>query len=259
MKTLNISLRLSILALIVVGFTFISLSVFFIDISFAQARYQSCNEHTTKISISTFYGCRVDRRNSVTLDKHDLCRKIINNNQNKDFFIPIKTKKELESFLQNTPQGINLDDCAFYLVNNVHTNIDCMDARGEVVDVPEGKICKFPGSSCPSGWTQYKNWSTTISTTPNILSCDIIVEQLIAEDSRVGNHCRNDVCDFLARDPPGLRCTTGMHSFSNTPPESCMSAGEISARTLANGVCDISLPIDSFGAIYAVITEIGCY
>jgi len=55
------------------------------------------------------------------------------------------------------------------LVNNVHTQQDCINAGGEVVDSDVTlKQCRFAGSNCPSGWTQYKNWSTTI--TPS--NCD---------------------------------------------------------------------------------------
>ena len=54
------------------------------------------------------------------------------------------------------------------LVNSVHTQQDCINAGGEVVDSDVTlKQCRFAGSNCPSGWTQYKNWSTTIK-----LDCD---------------------------------------------------------------------------------------
>jgi hypothetical protein len=52
------------------------------------------------------------------------------------------------------------------LYNADHDSNACTSAGGEVVTV-EGsvKICRFNQSSCPSGWSQYKNWSTTASKT----------------------------------------------------------------------------------------------
>ncbi len=48
------------------------------------------------------------------------------------------------------------------LVNGAHAQQECIDAGGEVVDSDVTfKICRFNASACPSGWTQYKNWSAT--------------------------------------------------------------------------------------------------
>jgi hypothetical protein len=45
----------------------------------------------------------------------------------------------------------------------IHTGVECTDAGGEIVDtdVPGLKQCKFQASSCPAGWSKYKNWMTT--------------------------------------------------------------------------------------------------
>ena len=45
------------------------------------------------------------------------------------------------------------------IVNNSHTQAECI-AAGGTVDAASNS-CKFNGSSCPSGWTQYGNWSET--------------------------------------------------------------------------------------------------
>ncbi len=48
------------------------------------------------------------------------------------------------------------------LVYGLHTQQECIDAGGEVVDSDVTlKQCRFNASACPSGWTQYKNWSAT--------------------------------------------------------------------------------------------------
>ena len=53
------------------------------------------------------------------------------------------------------------------LVNTVHTSAQCYDLGGTLVDDGTGKkMCKFSGSSCPSGgWVQHLNWSTTTGET----------------------------------------------------------------------------------------------
>ena len=43
------------------------------------------------------------------------------------------------------------------LVNGAHTQQECINAGGEVVDSDVTfKQCRFNASACPSGWTQYK-------------------------------------------------------------------------------------------------------
>jgi hypothetical protein len=63
--------------------------------------------------------------------------------------------------------GACLSDIASFvggqpLVNNVHNYSACTSAGGTVVDSDASyPQCKFNGSSCPTGWTQYKNYSAT--------------------------------------------------------------------------------------------------
>ncbi|MFA6329233.1 MAG: hypothetical protein WCX64_00945 [Candidatus Micrarchaeia archaeon] len=50
-----------------------------------------------------------------------------------------------------------------YLVNEVHTDQQCLAYGGEVVSTGVGIVnqCRFAGRACPSGWTPYLSWSTT--------------------------------------------------------------------------------------------------
>jgi hypothetical protein len=76
------------------------------------------------------------------------------------------------------------------LVNGVHTQDECKNAGGEVVDSDVTfKLCRFNGSSCPSGWTSYKSFTTTQSMTGGDGDCTI--------------------------------CTTGYHNWGNSGTETC--------------------------------------
>ncbi|MBI2044301.1 thrombospondin type-1 domain-containing protein [Candidatus Pacearchaeota archaeon] len=87
-------------------------------------------------------------------------------------------------------QSCNTQSCDVYLVNNVHTVAQCASAGGTVVD----NFCQFSSPSCPSGWTQYKSWSTTTAKTCN--------------RNTVGAEC-------------GDSCTTGSHGWQNKNIETC--------------------------------------
>jgi len=57
------------------------------------------------------------------------------------------------------------------LVYNVHTREACINAGGEVVDSDVSlPICRFNQASCPTNWTQYKDFSTTVGKTCQIMS-----------------------------------------------------------------------------------------
>ena len=52
------------------------------------------------------------------------------------------------------------------LVYGLHTQQECIDAGGEVVDSDVTlKQCRFNASDCPGSWVHYKNYMTTIPTT----------------------------------------------------------------------------------------------
>jgi hypothetical protein len=48
------------------------------------------------------------------------------------------------------------------IVGSTKTCDQCTAAGGTLVDITGGKTCRFNAASCPAGWSQYLNWSTTI-------------------------------------------------------------------------------------------------
>ncbi len=127
------------------------------------------------------------------------------------------------------------------LVNGVHTQQDCINAGGEVVNSDlVYKQCRFNASACPSGWTQYKNWSTTI----NPSSCG-------------GCYCQGGGCciegTYWANYLISGNC--GRHTWSNTAQETTVygTNGVPVGWTQCLGMdccrCTIESPI----------TQVGCY
>jgi len=116
---------------------------------------------------------------------------------------------DINEFVQNQP-----------LVNNVHTYAACTAAGGEIVpsDVSY-PMCRFNAASCPSGWTQYKNYSTNVA-----------------------NTCPNGSCGG---------CTAPAHSWSNTATGSCVysnwQVGSVGGCSCCATTCQSTL------------TQIGCY
>lgn len=103
--------------------------------------------------------------------------------------------------------------------NVARTVADCSEAGGTAVLTDDGCLCKFAGSSCPAGWTQYLNYTQT-----QAASC---------ASYREG----------------GTSCQTGNHAFANMPVESC---GYIEACGPKGGeFCPTA-------ACYATVTYIGC-
>jgi hypothetical protein len=138
--------------------------------------------------------------------------------------------RNMRVYQENSQLG-NADDLQI-LIPSAHTKKDCTGANGQVVPTFSGSAglqCRIPGSSCPSGWTQFKNWSSTIaSTSPNgCISCG------------------------TAPCP----CTTGSHEFSDKAPESCDWTYMAPCGNPPISCC--STPPTR--TIYAKIVEIGCY
>lgn len=106
-----------------------------------------------------------------------------------------------------------------YLMNNIHLASDCTSAGGTVA----GSLCKFSGTSCPTGWND-GGWTTTV----------------------------NKNCD------PGYSCTsgcnTGSHVYSaSTVIETCSYKG---TNNIIGSYC--ANPI-KYSTCSATRTEIGCY
>jgi len=125
------------------------------------------------------------------------------------------------------------------LVNNVHNYAACTEAGGTIIDSDVSfKQCRFNTSSCPSGWTQYKNFSTTAATHYGITIC---------VDGNLGTCLTYQDCE--------PHCTTGSHAWSNTIPETCTYGGTESWN--GNTWCRNETYFNHIGS--AGITQIGCY
>ncbi len=85
-------------------------------------------------------------------------------------------------------------------------------------------FCRCAAASCPAGWEQFGYWSTTTSRYYN--GCDD------------GDDC--GIC---------TDCTTGSHTWGNTPTESCDYDVDFMA-----GSCGL----DYTDTVFATVTEIGC-
>ena len=107
------------------------------------------------------------------------------------------------------------------IINGDHSGQECIDAGGTPTPIGDGDyVCKFDSnSSCPVGWTQYQNWSTTQS-----------------------RHCTY-MCDYngYLSNPVDVGCSSGGHStFANTAREYCNfdcsgNGGQCFANVLAVG------------------------
>jgi len=128
-----------------------------------------------------------------------------------------------------------------WLVNNQHTKTDCDNAGGTVVKYSGQEFCRFDSTTnidCPSGWTQYHGWSTTIMSS---VSCF-------------------DACWSNGFCAGGLgsgtkSCTTNIHPWSNNGVMESCSAG--------TGPTICGQPLNYCGdcpkTAVAVRIEIGCY
>jgi hypothetical protein len=101
------------------------------------------------------------------------------------------------------------------------TTCDCIGYGGTVLTDGSDKYCSLNAASCPSAWSQFKNWSRTTART-----------------------CANGSC--------ASACTTGAHVWGNTATEACgYDAGYSGFAWLcgygATGIC------------YANYAQIGCY
>lgn len=89
------------------------------------------------------------------------------------------------------------------VVNGRHTVAEC-SAAGGILD-PASNSCQFSGGSCPSGWTKYNSWSTTVSNTCN--------------GAHVGS------CSGRTS------CATGSHAWANIETETCSYKNETTGQT----------------------------
>ena len=130
-----------------------------------------------------------------------------------------------------------------YLIGG-KTKRQCIESGGSVTSIPEGKICRFDSSFCPSGWSQYESWSTTKSASPCSCKC-------------TGNGCCQGT--YTATwganlngwgDCSGHAPVCDSHSWSNTPVEK-FKLGVKAGYCACYDCCHCW--------VYATITQIGCY
>ncbi|MCK4997680.1 hypothetical protein KAS08_05225 [Candidatus Pacearchaeota archaeon] len=106
------------------------------------------------------------------------------------------------------------------LVYSDHTDINCTEMGGEIYKDDIYSFCRFDGATCPTGWNQFLDWSTTIPI----------------------DDCREHLP--FPFDPSFQPCNTKFHDFSNTRQEycNCLYPGD-----------------DQYERYFAPIKEIGCY
>ena len=126
----------------------------------------------------------------------------------------------------------------FDLIYGMHSSGQCTSLGGAVIDAGAGDICKFAGSSCRAGWTQYGSWSTTSS---NTATCNPCREVVLDE---------NPACSCNTWTPP-ITCDSGSHTFSNVAKETCTTA-------YYHNYCDATCTTHTV-TTSASITEVGCY
>ncbi|MDD4661741.1 MAG: hypothetical protein PHG24_00460 [Candidatus Pacebacteria bacterium] len=127
------------------------------------------------------------------------------------------------------------------LVNGAHSQIECTTAGGELVDSDVSyKMCRFNTSSCPSGWTQYKNYSTSIATT---FSCEPYEEWAVNPYSSI--------------------CTTAAPGFSNGTYTCPVGINGQSSKTFGTTCCSCYTDCPDCARVYIAfsspISQIGCY
>ena len=120
---------------------------------------------------------------------------------------------ELEELLSQGEGGGEGPAEPTVLVNEVHTSDDCVQAGGITTPIENAQfLCRFQGSSCPSGWSQFQQWSATSSTVcagtsfngcPGAGTCGISGHPFA--NSGTGSCCTNNSCQV---DDPvnGVEC-----------------------------------------------------
>ena len=123
------------------------------------------------------------------------------------------------------------------LINDVHTVGECEADGGIVTEIPGPDIlCRFISSSCPAGWAQLANWSTTTSSS--------------AGGSITG---QSQSCSQLGLSPS--TCTVVGHPFLDQGPSACCGTNLFG---FADGAGKPSCP-PSASCTSTPIVEIGCF
>jgi hypothetical protein len=122
----------------------------------------------------------------------------------------------------------------------IHGEADCVNAGGEVVATETAglKQCKFQASSCPSGWSRYKNWMTT----------------------KAATHTALFTCSYGCCNGAPNTATNPGHSWSNNDDHYPLNGNVCSGSGISYDGCegDGRVYCGAFQAL-GEITEIGCY
>lgn len=118
-------------------------------------------------------------------------------------------------------QACNTQSC--YLFGGRHLKTECSNLHHLGGD---SYICRVAGSSCPDGWTQYGNWSTSVAK-----RC-------------TGSRSKSPWCNW------NTSCATGRHSFSDRAAETCRYRNAWTRRLSCKG---------NYNTCTAKVTEVGCY
>jgi len=127
------------------------------------------------------------------------------------------------------------------LAYSLHTWEDCEKAGGVVADTETGiKQCRFTGSACPSGWTQYKSYFSSKAQTLSFYT-----------NARCKNGCDGEVWCMHSGGgiDPGCTATINFPEmvFGNHNPCKCSSCSCYGCGTCNGKVC------------LTEFTSIGCY
>ena len=129
----------------------------------------------------------------------------------------------------------------FDLVYGIHSSTQCTNLGGTVITDGADKLCKFNQASCKTGWTPFKEWSTTTS---NSITCHAY--WFHADEWGEGDRCRKNAGGDTT-------CNTGSHQFKNLPLESCQARPTGVYADHCDG-CTLT-----YVEATATRTQIGCY
>jgi len=141
--------------------------------------------------------------------------------------------------LENNSGGTGGVDPETILSGGIHTVGDCSAAEGILTEIPGDFVCRFVASSCPEGWTQLENWSTTQS-----VGC-------AGHNGEAPEFC-----------PPVETCTAFGHPFSNEVPKTCCAG--IKCGKLDESFKPVCISWQACSAVpcntcTASVVEIGCF
>jgi hypothetical protein len=117
--------------------------------------------------------------------------------------------KKLVNSIGGTTTNCNPNITVRKLVNFVHTDTQCVDAGGQVVTLNSMlAFCKFSGTTCPGGWTQYDKWTATTKTI-----CNATVSRGGGVNNSAWNTCLNKFQEKCGWGPSN---ESGGHAFKNS-------------------------------------------